>query len=120
MVCCVFSLFLNNQTKIRYIYLDESSFINMFKHQILYLVIKINDIKFPEKKRVSTNVFANIFTIFIKLNHFEFDFEDNFGYPPLSLINLSSIIFYSSTINYLNVTVHYFDDCLCLLDGRFI
>ncbi|CAF3292014.1 unnamed protein product [Rotaria sp. Silwood2] len=102
-----------------HIFNDESSFIYMFKHQILHLVIKINHIKFSEKKHVATNVFANIFTIFTNLNHFEFGFEDHFGYSPLSLINLSSTIFYSSSISYLNVTVQYFNDCLCLLDGRF-
>ncbi|CAF3531715.1 unnamed protein product [Rotaria socialis] len=46
-------------------------------------------------------------------------FNDNFGFSPLSLRNLSSTTFYSSSIGYLNVTVRHFNDCLCLLDGRF-
>ncbi|CAF3169346.1 unnamed protein product [Rotaria socialis] len=46
-------------------------------------------------------------------------FNDNFGYSPLSLINLSSTTFYLSSIGYLNVTVRHFNDCLCLLDERF-
>ncbi|CAF4713281.1 unnamed protein product, partial [Rotaria sp. Silwood2] len=92
----------------------------MFKHQILHLVIKINHIKFSKKQHVAaTNVFSNIITIFTNLNHFEFGFEDHFEYSPLSLINLSSTIFYSTSISYLNVTVQYFNDCLCLFDGRF-
>ncbi|CAF1313478.1 unnamed protein product [Rotaria sp. Silwood1] len=102
-----------------HIFNDESSFIHMFKHQILHLIIKTNHIKFSKKKHVATNVFANIFTIFTNLNHFEFGFEDHFEYSPVSLINLSSTIFYSTSINYLNVTVQYFNDCLCLFDGRF-
>ncbi|CAF3314482.1 unnamed protein product [Rotaria socialis] len=44
--------------------------------------------------------------------------EDNFVYPPLSLIDLPSTACYSSNIVELNVRVRNFDDCLCLLDGR--
>ncbi|CAF3432247.1 unnamed protein product [Rotaria socialis] len=76
-------------------------------------------LNFHKKKRVSTNAFASIFTIFTNLNHFEYGFKDNFGFSPLSLRNLSSTTFYSSSIGYLNVTVRHFNDCLCLLDGRF-
>jgi len=101
------------------IYLDESSFIRMFKSQILHLVIKIIDIKYQRKDREPTNIFASIFAIFTNLNHLEFVFEDTFHYLPLSLINLSSTKFDSSCISFLNVTVHNFDDCLCLLDDRF-
>ncbi|CAF3642706.1 unnamed protein product [Rotaria socialis] len=40
------------------------------------------------------------------------------GYPPLSLHNLPSTIFFSSTLTKLCINVNDFNDCLALLDGR--
>ncbi|CAF4192955.1 unnamed protein product, partial [Rotaria magnacalcarata] len=42
----------------------------------------------------------------------------NNQYPSLSLCDSPSTICYSSTLTKLYIEVNYFEDCLCLLDGR--
>ncbi len=102
-----------------YIYLDESSSIHSFKHQISHLDITINDdINLEQIKNMATNIFTTILNMFTNLTHLDFKSEYYFVYSPLSLIALRSTKFYSSSIAHLNVRVRNLDDCLCLLDGR--
>ncbi|CAF2951075.1 unnamed protein product [Rotaria sp. Silwood2] len=98
---------------------NGSSFIHIYRHQISHLVVTINDDTTAIRiKNVATNIFANILAMFTNLIHLDFNFDDNFVYPPTSFIKLLSTTCHSSSIVHLNVRVRNFDDCLCLLDGR--
>ncbi len=91
----------------------------MFKHQISHLIITINVDRTAEHiPKVSTNVFTTIFIMFMNLIYFHFGWDINFLYSPKSFIDLPSSTWHSSNIVHLNVQVHNFNDCLCLLDGR--
>ncbi len=59
-----------------------------------------------------------MFTMFTNLTHLRFNLTDICWYLPQGLITLPSTKCYSSNIVHLNVVVHLFYDCLCLLDGR--
>ncbi|CAM4820753.1 unnamed protein product [Rotaria magnacalcarata] len=102
-----------------HIFNDESSFLHIFEDQISHLAITISDDSTAEHIRsLATKIFTTIFVTFKNLTHLDFELEDDFVYPPLSLIDLPSTACYSSNIVELNVRVRNFDDCLCLLDGR--
>jgi hypothetical protein len=120
MVCYIFYPSSNKLNRlICCIYLDESSSIHSFKHQISHLDVTINDdVTFEQIRNMATNIFTTIFIMFTNLTHLEFKSEDNFVYVPSSLIALPSTTCYSSNIVHLNVRVRNFDDCLWLLDGR--
>jgi hypothetical protein len=101
------------------IYLDGSSFVHIFKHQISHLIVTINvnsTAKYIPK--LSKNVVTTIFKMFMNLIYFHFHWNSDSLYKPGSLIVLPSTTYYSSSIVHLNVRVHNFNDCLCLLDGR--
>jgi hypothetical protein len=82
-------------------------------------MITINDGTIAEHiKKLSTNIFITIFTMFINLTHLHFNLNDICRCLPTSFIDLPSTICNSTSIVHLNVRVRNFDDCLCLLDGR--
>jgi hypothetical protein len=64
------------------------------------------------------NVFTTILKMFMNLIYLHFDWNNDSLFPLKSFIDLSSTRCYSSNIVHLNVRVHNFNDCLCLLDGR--
>ncbi|CAF1494428.1 unnamed protein product [Rotaria sordida] len=69
-------------------------------------------------EKLCTNIFITIFTLFTNLTHLHFNLNDNCRFVPTSFIDLPFTIRNTTSIVYLNVSVHNFDDCLCLLDGR--
>ncbi|CAF2800955.1 unnamed protein product [Rotaria sp. Silwood2] len=98
---------------------DESSFVRIFKHKISHLTVTINDNSTAQYiRKLSTNVFTTIFTMFTNLTDLHFSLKDICRYPQTSLIDLVSTTCYPSNIIYLNVRVRNFNDCLSLLDGR--
>jgi hypothetical protein len=104
-----------------YLCLDESLSSEIFKNQITTLILAINgNNENYEMIESIANIFNSIFVIFTRLttlivyessykNRIRLDFSD-----PL-LPN-----FRSSTLLQLTINAECFDDCLCLLDGRFI
>ncbi|UJR23600.1 hypothetical protein I4U23_026589 [Adineta vaga] len=101
-------------------FIDESPFVQIFKQQITYLTLSIND---PEKTQslidLSTTVFAPIFSMFKSLIELDFGSPGDRRYPArLKIADLPSTICFSSSIVHLRISVDTFDDCLCLLDGR--
>jgi hypothetical protein len=65
----------------------------------------------------TTNVYAQILNFFENLNHLNVQ-SFNVECPVLSLRGLPSTTFLSLTLTKLCIAVNYFEDCLCLLDGR--
>jgi hypothetical protein len=101
------------------LYLDESPFAHIFKNQISHLTITITDDSEALSLDVlAENVYARLFTSFTSLTHLEFGTYKSSQELSLVLRNLPSNICFSSNIVNLCVKVLYFDDCLCLLDGR--
>jgi hypothetical protein len=64
------------------------------------------------------NVYARIISFCENLNNFNVDQSFNEECPPLSLHDLPSTTFFSSTLTKLTIGLSCFTDCLCLLDGR--
>src|SRR2546430_792248 len=98
-----------------YIFLDESSFIYKFKHQISNLIIKINDNE-RYAYMLYASIFYNICINFTNLTHFHCHLNYECLYPLGSIINFPPTTYYSSSIVYLNLTVQTFFDCLYLLE----
>jgi hypothetical protein len=69
-------------------------------------------------KNYSINVYAHILNFFKNLKHLSIIETLNPTYPRLSLSDLPSNSFFSSTLTHLCINVYTLDDCLCLLDGR--
>jgi hypothetical protein len=121
MVCYLISSFTNKDNQINEficIFLDESSFIHKFKHQISDLVLMINDNKhYAYMWRLYPNIFLNIYIKFTNLTHFHVDLDDKYLAPLEAQITLPSTP-YLSNIVYLNIKVKTFHDCLWLVDGH--
>jgi hypothetical protein len=101
------------------IYLDKSSFIDTFKHQISHFTVTIHEDGPAEySSKSSTNVFTSIFTMFMNLIYLRFGLNGDSLCSPRSLSNFLSPTCYPSNIVYLTVRVHRFNDCLYLLDGH--
>ena len=102
------------------LYLDQSSLRYVFQEQITELILEnVDTCEMIESLRNYTvNVYAHILNFFPRLKHFTIIETFDMSYPCLALFNLSSTTFSSSTLTHLYVDVEYFDDCLCLLDGR--
>jgi hypothetical protein len=69
-------------------------------------------------KELLTNVFTNILIIFTNLIYLDFHKQDICRYTSRPCLSLPSTTYYSSNIVHLNIGVHSFEDCLCLLDGH--
>ncbi|CAF3986799.1 unnamed protein product [Rotaria sp. Silwood1] len=96
-----------------HIFNNCSSFVQIFKYQILHLTITIHEDRSSEhKQKLSTNVFVIIFTMFMNLIYLHFGLNDNLFYSTTSLIDLLSATYYPSNIVHFNVRVCGFDDCL--------
>ncbi len=103
------------------IYLDGSSFVYIFKHQISHLTVTINDTDRSTARytqNLSTNVFTTIWIMFTNLTYLHFGLQDICHSPPTFLIDFVSTTYYPSNIIHLNVRVRTFNDCLCLLNGH--
>ncbi|CAF4092679.1 unnamed protein product, partial [Rotaria sp. Silwood2] len=101
-------------------YLDESSLRFIFQEKITNLIIANNDKCTGSGllENYSRNVYEQILKFFKNLKHLSIIEKFNHLYPPLSLCNSPSTIFFSSTLTHLCIKVHTLDDCLYLLDGR--
>ena len=68
------------------------------------------------------NIYVKIFSLLINVKYLQLDMDLNMYYSyPFSqslLRDLSDVACSSSNIVHLQITMHNFDDCLCLLDGR--
>ncbi|CAM4778579.1 unnamed protein product [Rotaria magnacalcarata] len=102
------------------IFNNEPSFIHIFKHQILHLNVTINEnITAEHLKKLSTNIFTTIFTMFTNLNYLHFDLKDDYLYSPPFINSLSSRNCFSSNIAHVNVRLRRLNDCLGLLNEDF-
>lgn len=107
---------------------QSSSFIQIYKHQILHLIVTIDrDLTdCDELDLISRNSFVSLLNAFPNLEYLQFTLDDIFlheteihWYSPLILNDFPSITKCQSlNLNYLNVQLANFDDCLDLLDGR--
>jgi hypothetical protein len=101
-----------------FIPLDKSLLSHIFESQIVSLAIDFSE---SEKKNVTSDInsylFTQIFTMFTNLQYLKF-VPFSIMHQPLRF-DMSSSTVLSSTLLELNVHLHYFADCLYLLDGRF-
>ena len=101
------------------IFLEKSSFIHAFKHQITHLTVKISDeISNELKLKLLIDIYNCIFALITNLNYLDLDVNDNYFFPRSLLTGLSSTTFSSSSIVYLCIKMNDFHDCRYLLDGR--
>lgn len=101
--------------------IDDSTIGDILKYQItdLTLVNIDNYNTISSLKTYTTNVYAHLLTFFKYLNHLTImNSSFNHNYPPLSLADIPSMMFHSSILKQLSITVSSFDDCFALLDGR--
>jgi hypothetical protein len=101
--------------------LDKSSLRSIFQEQITNLIL-INidkDTITSLWKFYTVDVYNHILTFFKNLKNLSV-IEPCIAssYPSLSLCDLPSTVFSSSTLTHLHIDVKNFDDCLYLLDGR--
>ena len=102
-----------------FVYLDDSPFAHMFKHQISHLSITADEESTTESMmNLVTHIYARIFAMLTNLTHLDFVTNNHSLYEPPCLKNLPSTTCSSSSIVYLRVRVNTLDDCICLLDGR--
>jgi hypothetical protein len=99
--------------------LDKSSLRSIFQEQITNLSLINND----KCQRIcstnyTANIYAHILVFFKNLKILRIIEPSIVSYPPLSLWNLPSTTFSSPILTHLYINVLYFEDCLCLLDGR--
>jgi len=101
------------------LHLDGSSYVHVFKNQISHLIVTINADGTAEYiSNLYKNIFTSILKKFMNLVCFHFGWNSDSLFSLKSFINLPSTRCYSSNIIHLNVRVHNFNDCLCLLDGH--
>ncbi|CAF3482744.1 unnamed protein product [Rotaria sp. Silwood1] len=102
---------------------DKSIFQHIFKYQITELILENNDNNDYADENISPkeynkNVYVSILTLFENLQSLSIVGSFTSSYPPLSIVDLPSTTFCSSTLIKLCINVRSLDDCLYLLDGR--
>ena len=103
-----------------YLYLDENLSSEIFQSQITTVTLAINENdENYEMYESRTKIFNSIFVVFQRLTTLILDESSYKNLVRLNLTNPLLINFCSSTLLRLIVNVQCFDDCLCLLDGRF-
>ncbi len=101
------------------IFSESSPFIHLLKYQITDLVVSIIDyISNATKMILLTGVCDRIFGLLSNLKHLELDVNGDGFFRRSLLSDLLSTKCFSSSVNYLRIKIHNFDDCLYLLDGR--
>ncbi|CAF4057211.1 unnamed protein product [Rotaria sp. Silwood2] len=97
---------------------DDSVFRSIFKDRITDLILHNNDEYINEElsKTYTKNIYAHIMVLFQNLKHLTIATPSVNEYPFLSLKNLPSTTFFSTTLTVLCLNVMCFDDCLYLLD----
>ncbi|CAF3079648.1 unnamed protein product [Rotaria socialis] len=98
---------------------DESSFQHISRQQITDLSLICNeDISNISVKTYAKNVYIHLFTFFKNLTHLSIVGLSRDQCQPLSLSDLPSTTFSSSTLTKLCISLNTLQDCLSLLDGR--
>ncbi|CAM4778704.1 unnamed protein product [Rotaria magnacalcarata] len=100
---------------------DQSIFRHIFKHQITELILENcdQDIETILLGEYTENVYAPILAFFENLTHLSIVESSSITeYPPLSICDLPSTTFFSSTLKKLCINVESINDCFHLLDGR--
>ena len=101
------------------LYLDKSPLIDIFQNQIVTLNINGKEDLLLDhwKTNRPANIFSNMLIMCHKLRHFKFYTSVPIGSGYISF-GIQSPMFSSLTLVELHMTVHRFDECLFLLDGR--
>ncbi|CAF3937496.1 unnamed protein product, partial [Rotaria sp. Silwood1] len=90
-----------------------------FKHQISELIIKSDyQISSTSEQKFLADVYVKIFVLLPNLKYFDSDVHYLYYFSQALTSDLSFAKYCSSNIAYLRMKMHYFDDCLYLLDGR--
>ena len=66
------------------------------------------------------NILSRIFHTFTNLIELDFNENNIESRPSLSISGLPPTLCFSFNLINLSITIKTFDDCLCLLDGRFL
>ena len=92
-----------------------------FKNELthLYLTIDRKEHIWSSYIESGKNWFAHIFNTFPNLLDLDFNQNHDDGRAIISIYDSSPIIYNAPNLVRLSITVQTFDDCLCLLDGRF-
>jgi hypothetical protein len=103
-----------------FFYLDASPLRHIFQQQITDLILVNHDTNelIGSSKNYTVNVYEHILNFFKNLKHLNIIGSLNMSNPCLTLIDLPSNTFHSSTLTYLCIDLCSLDDCLYLLDGR--
>ncbi|CAF1153859.1 unnamed protein product [Adineta steineri] len=106
---------------IMYLCLDENLSSEIFKNQIRALGLVINrNHEGYEMFETTANIFNSIFVVFTRLTTLILS-ESSYKNRVRLAFNVSLFSnFHSSTLLRLFINVQCFDECLCILDGRFI
>jgi hypothetical protein len=102
------------------LFLEKCPFILNFRYQISELVLTI-DYEVPSVSMLNLliDIYHRIFDLLSNLKYLDLDVNNNYIFSKSFLSDLSSTTYVSSGISHLCIKLHNFDDCLCLLDGRF-
>ncbi|CAF0916405.1 unnamed protein product [Adineta steineri] len=100
---------------------EESPLVNIFKNNITHLILTIDRKGSTSSSRIDLReiLLPRIFHTFTNLIELDFNQNSIEGRPLISLYTLSSMIYYSASLAGLSISVKSFNDCLCILDGRF-
>ncbi|CAF1485932.1 unnamed protein product [Rotaria sordida] len=109
-----------NENLVQCLFNDKILSSDIFKNQITRLLITINKNDDYYKMLLSVaNIYYYIFTVFTRLTALAL-YEPS--YQSCARLNFNDSLhpnIRSSTLLKLNIRVQCFDDCLCILDGRF-
>ncbi|CAF3138493.1 unnamed protein product [Rotaria sp. Silwood2] len=110
----------NQEIALNYFISNESSLRYIFQQKITNLILVNNDERrgIGSLENYTRNVYEHILKFFKNLKHLSIIETLNLPYPPLSICDSPSTIFFSSTLTHLYINVNTLDDCLYLLDGR--
>ncbi|CAF3416722.1 unnamed protein product [Rotaria sp. Silwood2] len=90
------------------------------KYQISELVITIDyEVSSISMLILLIDIYHRIFVLLSNLKYLDLDVNNTYLFSKSLLSGLSSTTCVSSSITHLRIKLHNFDDCLCLLDGRF-
>ncbi|CAM4824327.1 unnamed protein product [Rotaria magnacalcarata] len=98
---------------------NKSSLRSIFQEKITNLILINNDESAMTcSSNYTAKIYAHILTFFKNLKILRIIKPSAVSHPPLSICYLPSTTFSSSIFTHLYINVQYFNDCLCLLDGR--
>lgn len=102
-----------------FFFLEQTSLVRICNEQISHAVVTIVDnSESILVDDVAMNLYLPIFNQLKNVTHLDFVIKDDFQHPPLSVDELPSTAFSSSTIVHLSIRLLCIGDCISLLDGR--